>query len=104
MTADEIMQRLAELSVEIERHQTAIWLADREREELRRKLRRALIASPGEASQPLPGDQPRAQALTPVVRPEPPAGAQTYHEAQPLIGAGPIPAPPGLPPPRRTVY
>jgi hypothetical protein len=45
MTTDEAMQRLANLAIEIERHQTAIWLAERERDEVRSDLRRTLYAS-----------------------------------------------------------
>jgi hypothetical protein len=48
MNVDEAMQRLANLAIEIERHQTAIWMAERERDEARTDLRRALNAS-GEA-------------------------------------------------------
>jgi hypothetical protein len=80
MTADEAMQRLAALATEIERHQTAIWLAEQEREEVRTELRRALHASSGQPPEPA-----------------------TYAAIQPQIGAGPHPAPAG-PPPRRTVY
>jgi hypothetical protein len=42
--ADDLMQRLAKLAVEIERHQTAIRLAENEREELRTQLRLSLNA------------------------------------------------------------
>lgn len=49
MTVDEAMQRLANLAIEIERHQTAIWMAERERDEVRADLRRGLNAS-GEPS------------------------------------------------------
>jgi hypothetical protein len=39
MSADEILERLAELSKQIEAHKTAAWLAEREVEELRARLR-----------------------------------------------------------------
>ena len=102
MTADEALQRLAALATEIERHQTAIWLAEQEREEVRTELRRALYASGSQASPPPAGDRSRPEGLAPVERQKPPEPA-TYAAIQPQIGAGPHPAPAG-PPPRRTVY
>jgi hypothetical protein len=102
MTADEIYQRLAQIAVDLERISADAWSLERERERLRTDLRRALSTSPNQAPQPQPGDQSQAQALTPVERPEPPE-IVTYSAAQPLIGAGPLPAPAG-PPPRRTCY
>jgi hypothetical protein len=50
MSVDEAMQRLANLATEIERHQTGIWLAERERDEVRTELRRALNSSPASAA------------------------------------------------------
>lgn len=45
MTVDEATKRLADLAIEIERHNTAIWMAERERDEVRTELRRALNAA-----------------------------------------------------------
>jgi hypothetical protein len=102
MTADEALKRLAVLATEIERHQTAIWLAEQERAEVRTELRRALYASGGEASQPPAGDRSRPEGLAPPERQKPLEPA-TYAAIQPQIGAGPYPAATG-PKPRRTVY
>ena len=39
-TPEAVYLRLAEVAVELERHSVAIWLLEREREELRSELRR----------------------------------------------------------------
>jgi hypothetical protein len=39
-TSETVYKRLAEVAVELERHAAAIWLLEREREELRSELRR----------------------------------------------------------------
>jgi hypothetical protein len=54
MTVEEATKRLADLAIEIERHTTAIWLAEREREEVRSDLRRALHASGESLRDPTP--------------------------------------------------
>ncbi len=49
MTADAIVQRLTAIAAEIEEHTTATWLLEREREELRYLLRKALAGVPSVA-------------------------------------------------------
>ena len=46
----ELMARLTAIAAELERHATAIWLLERERDELRTQLRRSL--NPGPAVEP----------------------------------------------------
>ena len=49
MTRPEIDQRLIELAAEIEKAQTAIWLCEFEREQLRNELRRLIHGESGAA-------------------------------------------------------
>ena len=64
MSTDEATQRLATLTVEIERLHTAIWLAEREREEIRTELRRALhIADQPTRRSEVPGSFPSTQEI-----------------------------------------
>jgi len=41
-STDALLSRLTEIAAEIERHATGIWLLEREQDELRAELRRAL--------------------------------------------------------------
>ena len=62
MSTDAILARLTALAAEIEQHSTGIWLLERERDELRGQLRRALnadstaglsaVTTPGAVSEP----------------------------------------------------
>ena len=64
MTADPITARLAEIALEIEAHEAAAWLLDRERLELRQRLR-ALNRVSAEPSVRLPRTAGRESAERP---------------------------------------
>jgi hypothetical protein len=72
-TADEICQRLAVISHDIEAHAARAWLLERERDELRLRLRQLNWQSP-----PVSAGEPAAAESTPVSSPR--ASLGSIHE------------------------